>query len=126
MDYPLHYGTEENNSNNNSTTSHNNNSNGGYRSYAGVFNDRPDVMLFENNSTSSPTNTIDNMDANEENRAHILMLSTRPHIMNDPWSAQHPQLQTMHNDFTHNLNSLHHNFSQSERGIAGFVSKLYQ
>jgi hypothetical protein len=139
MDYPLHYTTsteQENSTSNNHNNTGTSNSHNNYRSY-GVFSDRSD-LLFDHNSSASPT--IDPLEVNNEDRSRssMVLLSTRPpplqQVMHDSWN-QHQNQQLHHsinNTFNPNdIHSLshhphHHNMSHSERGIAGFVSKLYQ
>lgn len=110
MEYPLHY-TEENT--NNSST---NNSSNAYRPY--VFNNNP--IMFNNSST------VDSLKVTEDgtrSSSNMVMnrSSTTQLILQDPWS----QHQLLNNEF--NTDIIHHqNLSHSERGIAGFVSKLYQ
>lgn len=139
MDYPLHY--SDNHTNNhtptsslsNSSTNNNNSntSNASFRTY-GVFDNRSDLMLF-NSSNSSTSPSVDPMELNEDRSRSMLLMSTRPSIPHDPWNPQHHHQQHLHpilnEDYaqpTGTIQNLHHNFSHNERGIAGFVSKLYQ
>lgn len=114
MDYPLHY-TESNLQENVGGANH---TQSNYRSY-GVFSN-PAILFDNNNTSSSPT-----LEANEDRTRSLMLMSTRPpQVMHDPWS-QHQLLNT--SDFNPNdMHNLHHHISHSERGIAGFVSKLYQ
>lgn len=119
MDYPLHY-TENNLQENVSGANH---TQSNYRSYE-VFNN-PSIMFDNNNTSSSPT--LDSLEATEDRSRSLMLMSTRPppQVMHDPWT-QHQLINA--NDFNPNdIHTLHHHhMSQSERGIAGFVSKLYQ
>lgn len=98
MDYPLHQHYTDKHQENSTTSSN------GYRTYQ-VFNERS-TLLFDN-------------DVEEENTRSPNMLQG----LNDSWNQHqlHP---------TYNSNNIQHaqmlNLPHSERGIAGFVSKLYQ
>ncbi|KAI9356685.1 hypothetical protein BD770DRAFT_104636 [Pilaira anomala] len=107
MDYPLHYPEEST-----STTANTSQSNP-YRSY--VFNDNS--IIFNN---SSPT--VDNEDGT---RSGLVMSRPTQLVLQDPWAQHHHQLLN-NNEFNSNDILHHQNLSHSERGIAGFVSKLYQ
>lgn len=136
MDYPLHYPDSHSSHNtpisslSNSTAANTNShtSNASYRPY-GVFDNRSDLMLFNsNNSSTSPS--VDPMELNEDRSRSMLLMSTRPSIPHDPWNPQqqhlHPILNEEYTQPTGTIQNLHHSFSHNERGIAGFVSKLYQ
>lgn len=122
MDYPLQY-TENNLQENASGANQQSN----YRSY-GVFNDTS--LMFDNNNNNNNNNTSSPiLESHEDNSRTLMLMSTRPPpIMHDPWT-QHQLMTTAGfnpNDPLDNPALLHHHISHSERGIAGFVSKLYQ
>ncbi|KAG1076921.1 hypothetical protein G6F42_025194 [Rhizopus arrhizus] len=99
-----------------------------------MYNERSDIssIMFDGNS---PNNEED------DSRSSMMLLSTRPpHSIHDPWNQPqlHQQQQQHHhhhspllnNDYRQHQSIQHHQVQQqlshSERGIAGFVSKLYQ
>ncbi|KAK4514523.1 uncharacterized protein ATC70_002121 [Mucor velutinosus] len=144
MDYPLHQSQYTDSSHHSrhhqqqqqqDQSTNVTNSTANYRTYS-MYNERSDIssIMFDGNSTN-----------NEEDdaRSSMMLLSTRPpHSIHDPWSQpqlhhqQHHQHHQQHhsplisNDYRQHQPLQYHQIQQqsshSERGIAGFVSKLYQ
>ncbi|CEP17084.1 hypothetical protein [Parasitella parasitica] len=125
MDYPLAYTDSRQDQSSNVTPATAN-----YRTYP-MFNERSDIpsIMFDNNSSNAE---------DEDSRSSMVLLSTRPHSIHDPWNQ--PQMRPSHHQQQqqHILNNnyaqhqpihhqqIHHPAPHSERGIANFVSKLYQ
>ncbi|KAI8636266.1 hypothetical protein BD408DRAFT_98073 [Parasitella parasitica] len=122
MDYPLAYTDSRQDQSSNVTSA-----SADYRTYP-MFNERSDIscIMFDGNSPNAD---------DEDPRSSIMLLSTRPpRSIHDPWN----QPQMLHHRQQHLLNSnyaqhqpihhqqIHHPAPHSERGIANFVSKLYQ
>ncbi|CAO3652961.1 unnamed protein product [Mucor fragilis] len=138
MDYPLHQSQYPDSSNHSrhhqqqDQSTNVPNSTANYRTYS-MYNERSDIssIMFDGNS---PNNEED------DSRSSMMLLSTRPpHSIHDPWSQpqlHHQQHHHQHhspllsNDYRQQQPLQHHQIQQqsshSERGIAGFVSKLYQ
>ncbi|KAL7315698.1 hypothetical protein PS15m_004880 [Mucor circinelloides] len=141
MDYPLHQSQYTDSTNHSGhhqqhqqqdESSNVTNSTANYRTYS-MYNERSDIssIMFDGNS---PNNEED------DSRSSMMLLSTRPpHSIHDPWNQPqlHRQQQQHHhhspllnNDYRQHQPIQHHQVQQqlshSERGIAGFVSKLYQ
>ncbi|GAN09569.1 heat shock factor protein 3-like [Mucor ambiguus] len=135
MDYPLHqsqYTDSSNHSRHHQQQQQQQDQSANYRTYS-MYNERSDIssIMFDGNS---PNNEED------DSRSSMMLLSTRPpHSIHDPWNQ--PQLHHQHhhqqhhspqssNDYRQRQPLQHHQIQQqsshSERGIAGFVSKLYQ
>lgn len=139
MDYPLHQSQYTDSSNHSrhhqqqqqqqDPPANGTNSTANYRTYS-MYNERSDIssIMFDGNS---PSNEED------DSRSSMMLLSTRPpHSIHDPWNQ--PQLHhhqqhhspLLSHDYRQHQPLQHHQIQQqsshSERGIAGFVSKLYQ
>lgn len=137
MDYPLHQSQYTDSTNHfrhhpqqQDQSSNVANQNTNYRTYP-MFNERSDIssIMFDGNSSNAEE---------DDSRSSMILLSTRPpHSIHDPWNQ--PQLHHHHHQHHSSLSNSdyqqhqpiqHHQIQQqtphSERGIAGFVSKLYQ